>query len=209
MKKLFAILFIGMMHIGLASECYDMVKEHFTIEPFKSKVGARSVKSLNNRLKDYDGEDREECEKYIISSFEGVCAKLVTLRGDGLYDEIVWLEDCVDMYVETFNRLKILKESPDALLRIARALSLMKVQNQEPKSKGVKQAEEYGSYVSSVKMMRTKLIFTCCCRFYYIRKQLDKVSYNEFIEEFADAAKMTKEERENMSRRLDGLDLKW
>lgn len=231
MKKYVAILFIGMMHIGLASECFDMVKEQFTIEPFKSRLGAGLGSDIYNKLEKCEGEDRSQCEECIISAFEKVCPKIVIHEDDDFDRKEMWLVEFKTMYMNILPLLKCLRYDATQHLRIAKALgSIPKQELDIPNTRDTRYIA-YRSYIGKIPVFRRGMIFTCCCRFYQIRKHLrdealkdpnickivDKKEryricdeeYDKFTKEFAEAAKMTKKEREDMSRRLDGLNLKW
>lgn len=228
---LISILIIMVSGVCFGAETLNKVKECYTIMPFEGMVRLTTFNEAVEALKKCEGNEREECEEYIISTFEKVCAGMLVKEEDDFYRRKMWVEGFKDRYVKTFPHISRLRYDAEAHMRFARALGSIPDQSNLISNDGTMRFDEYQSYLHSLNSLRQSIIFMCSCRQTQLKKAMDDKAvfdpkikaicdkkcmqqirdeqFDKFVKEFADSVKMTREERDALAKRFSWMKLKW
>lgn len=208
MKKLcFIILLFGIARITFSAECLEQTKKLFTITPYKAWGYNLDVYEFKPILRENKSEDRAECEEFIISTFEKVCKELTVKENDDFGTKGVWVDSFAERYTTIFSSLSIMEHDTESQLRFARALGSIPRPHFEFKDSWLE--NEYKWYEGCIRSMRKRIIFVCFERHSKIKRRIGDESYNKFVKDFANAAKMTKEECDRAARDHKNLKIRW
>lgn len=197
-------MFFLSANAGYADAFLERIKEVYTIEPFETRIGGSlSTKDIRETLMKYDGEDRGECEEYIIAAFEKTCDKIAILPKDDYPRKSRWINSFKALCYNGFSPMKITRTSSGANLRIAKAIGKIPYRKLDMYDRR-EVSYDYLEYIKALNDLREQMIFLCCIKMYHLRIAIGEDKGNATIKEFADAAKMTKEEREAFSKNGPG-----
>lgn len=207
MRKILTIILIGIVRIAFSSECLEQTKKLFTITPYKAWGYNLDVFEFKSILRGNESDDRAECEEFIISTFEKVCKELTVKEDDDFGVKGAWVDSFAERYTTIFSSLSIMERNTESQLRFARALGSIPHHHFEFKDSWLE--NEYKWYEGCVRSMRRRIIFMCFERHSRIKRKIGEESYDKFVKDFANAAKMTKEECVRAARDHKNLKIKW
>lgn len=137
---------------------------------------------------------REKYIETIMTAFDNLQDLFKVKPGDDLHVKGRLIDDRGHLFHMLFSSLHELCESPELQLRIANRLGSLTEQDLNVKDE--KMRYRLRSYNIYIRNFRKFVIEICISKQVYLKSKLNQKEYEEFVKEFADAAKMTEKDLE-------------